>query len=278
MTTFACGQCGAAVTASGTCPYCASPLVVSDEGGVAATFVVPFAFDEARAQRGLARWLRGRSPFVDKRVRLAELRGVYAPAYLYSAVAHTTYTAAIGERYSETEEYTEFENFQQVKKTRTHARTEHRPLAGRHVGYVTDVLVTASATLPVGDYDLRQLRRYDPAFVAGWVTEAFRQPREGCLAASHRAAIDQVGDALRRFMPGDSYSDLDWKTRVEWESLDPLYVPVYVAALRHRDRTLRVVINGQTGETSGSLPILWWRVVAALLVVAALAVLVTRAV
>ena len=58
-------------------------------------------------------------------------------------------------------------------------RTEYRPLAGRHVSYVTDVVVSASRGLSHGElggiepFDFRQMRRYSPALVSGWITEEF---------------------------------------------------------------------------------------------------------
>ena len=63
-------------------------------------------------------------------------------------------------------------------------------------------------------------------------------------------------------MPGDSYSDLHWKTTVEWESFDPVLVPVWVFAVRYRDdkEPLRVVINGQTGRIAGRIPLAWWKI------------------
>lgn len=271
----ACGQCGAAVTEVGTCPYCASPLVVQNLGGVDAMFVVPFAFDADQARAKLDRWLRTRLFIFDKRVSLVELRGVYAPAYLYSAVARSTWSATIGESY-EVEE--KLYNIEGKAETRRHRRTEHRPLSGQHVGYVTDVLVSASATLPAGDYDLRALRRWQPELVAGWCAEAFGKSRGACLAASHREALDQVAAKLRAFMPGDSHSDLEYRTRVEWESLDPLFVPVWVSALKHEKRPVRIVINGQSGKMTGWLPIIWWRVAVAVAILVAIGLAVWRAV
>src|SRR5207248_266949 len=95
------------------------------------TFVIPFASDAPPALR---------------RARVEHARGIYVPAYLYSAAARTSFTAEIGEHY--TEKRTEIvEDAEGNQKTETHAitRTEYRPLAGTHVGYVTDVVVSASA-------------------------------------------------------------------------------------------------------------------------------------
>ena len=287
--TFACGQCGASLSFDGvrtqTCPYCASPNFVERPASADQPdpiFAIPFAGDGAWARGHLATWLGGRSLFADpavKRAKVEDIRGVYLPAYLYSAVARTDYTAQIGEHYTETETYTTTDaNGKTQTHTRTVTRTEYRPLAGRHVGYVTDVVVSASAGLAndelarVEPYDMRQLRRFAPALIAGWITEEFSRAADDCRRLSRGEAVDEVGLRLRGFMPGDSYSDLTWRTTVEWESLDPVLVPVWVFALRYRgDKPpLRVVINGQTGKVTGKAPLSWWKITLAIALVAAI--------
>ena len=292
--TFSCGHCGASLAFTGvrteTCPYCASPNFV--ERPPAANrpepqFVVTFTGDGGVAKHALERWLGSRSLFVDSKLRQAtidDIRGVYVPGYLYSAVARTDYTAQIGEHYQETETYTERDkDGKTVTKTRTVTRTEYRALAGKHVGYVADIVVSASAGLPnaelarVEPFDLRQMRRYSPALVSGWITEEWARPADDCKLLSCGEAVDEVGLRLRKFMPGDSYSDLAWRTTVEWESFDPILVPVWVLALKYRDDKplLRVVINGQTGKVFGKAPLAWWKIAIAIgLAVAVIAALI----
>ena len=291
--TFACGNCGAGLSFEGvrtqTCPYCASPNFV--ERPAAANqpdpiFVVTFTGDAAVAKRHLDTWLGNRSLFADsaiKRATVQDMRGVYLPAYLYSAVARTDYNVQIGEHYTETETYTTTDSQGNTKtETRTVTRTEYRPLSGRHIGYVTDVVVSASAGLPnvelsnVEPFDLRQLRRYAPALISGWITEEFSRVAPECQKLCRTESVDAVGAKLRRFMPGDSYSDLSWRTTVEWESLDPILVPVWVFAVRYREDKppLRVVINGQTGKVSGKAPLAWWKIILVIaLVLAAIALI-----
>ena len=282
--TFACGQCGATLAFDGVrsqnCPYCASPNFVERPRATVQAdpqFVVTFVGDAVVARRALERWLGSRTMFADSALRTAQatdLRGVYVPAYLYSAVASTDYTAQIGENYTETEEYTTTDSEGHTKtETRTVTRTEYRSLAGRHVGYVSDVVVSASTGLAnaelerVEPYDLKQLRRFSPALISGWITEEFSRPGDDCQRASRGEAADQVGVKLRRFMPGDSYSDLAWKTTVSWESMDPILVPVWVFAVRYRSDKppLRILINGQTGKVIGKVPLAAWKIVTAVL-------------
>lgn len=281
--TLACGQCGASLVFEGvrtqTCPYCASPNFVERPASAARpdpTFVVTFTGDDKVARRQLESWLGTRSVFSDgriKRARVEGLRGIYLPAYLYSAVSHSEYSALIGEDYTETETYTTTDSQGNTEThTRTVTRTEHRALAGRFIGYVNDVVVSASAGLPnveleaVEPFDLKQLRRFTPALVAGWITEEFSREAPECVELSRREAVDQIGGKLRPYMPGDSFSDLQWKTAVQWESMDPVLVPVWVLAVRYRDDKppLRVVINGQSGKVTGDVPLSVWKILIAI--------------
>ena len=281
----ACEQCGAALVVGDVrtvrCPYCASPSVVERPPASDRTdprFVVAFTGDAGGARGSLSRWLGSRHWFADPRLRRArveDLRGIYVPAYLYSAVAHADYTASIAEHYPEEETYKDKDG---ETKKRTVTRTEYRPLAGRHVSYVTDVVVSASRGLShhelaaIEPYDFKALRRYDAALISGWLAEEFARTEDECHTQSRREALDEVGGRLRRFMPGDGFSDLDWRAHISWESLDPVLVPVWMFAVRYReDRpALRVAINGQTGQIAGKVPLSWPRIVAALLVLAAI--------
>ena len=288
-TTFSCNQCGASLAFEGvrtaTCPYCASPNFVERPPAREQPdphFVVTFVGDAAVARRALDRWIGSRTLFADsalRRSRVEDIRGIYVPAYLYSAVAHTHYDAQIGENYTETETYTVTdEDGNRETRTRTVTRTEYRPLAGYHVSYVTDVIASASQGLAneelgrIEPFDLKQMRRFDHALVSGWIAEEFSWSSDECQRACRSEAVDQVGMKLRRFMPGDSYSDLSWRTNVAWEALDPIMIPVWVLALRYRDTKdpLRVVINGQTGKVAGKVPLSAWKVTVGIIVLAAL--------
>lgn len=294
--TFSCGQCGASLAFAGVrtelCPYCTSPNFVERPPAAHQpdpTLVVAFAGSAEHAKLRLDRWIGRRMWVADpalRHARVDDIRGIYVPAYLYSALARTEYTAQIGEHYKETKlVHTKNADGSEKLEERTVTRTEHRPLSGRHVGYVTDVVVSASQGLAHAElaalepFDLRALRRFSPALISGWITEEFARDADQCCRQSRADAIDDVGTALRRFMPGDSFCDLVWRTTVEWESLEPILVPIWVLAVRYRDDrpALRILINGQTGKVHGKAPLSWWKVTLAiaipLLVAAAIVLL-----
>jgi hypothetical protein len=285
---LACQQCGAGLVLgdqrTAACPYCASPSVIerpASRDRPNPTFVLTFAAGDELPRRALDRWIARQSLFADsalRRARVEDLRGVYVPGYLYSAVARSAYRARIGEDYTDSETYTETDSEgKSVTKTRNVTRTEWCDLTGQHVGYVTDVVVTASRGLPnaelqaVEPFDWRQLRRYAPSLVSGWLAEEPSRTHDECLALAREEASAREGERLLTFMPGDHVRDLRYQTTVEWEELDPVLVPIWVLAVRYRADAppLRVVVNGQTGLASGKAPLSWWKILVACLVGAA---------
>jgi hypothetical protein len=274
-----CQSCGADLVVAEelrttVCPYCAAPSVVERPPSVdrpAPTFALGFAMTQPSAAERVKHWLRTRNPWSHsglKRASLQDVRGVYVPAYLYSALAQSEYSASIGENYTETETYTTTENGRTVTKTRTVVKTEWRSLQGEHAEYVPDVLVTASRGLSnaelehIEPFDLRMLARYEPALVAGWVAEEPSLSREECLKMAREEAVERMKQRLNQFMPGDSHRMEHLDTRLASESLEVCLVPVWVLAARYDPEKppLRVVVNGQSGEVHGEVPISWVKV------------------
>ncbi|NTX17668.1 hypothetical protein HUA76_43605 [Myxococcus sp. CA056] len=280
-----CQSCGALLVLEPSlrttrCPYCAAPSVVERPprpGVPEPAFALGFALTHAAAREKVSRWLRSRSRFTRNGIRSAEpgdVHGLYVPAFLYSALAKSSFQATIGEHYQERESYTTTENGKTVTRTRTVTRTEWRPLQGELEGYVADVLVTASNGLrneeleALEPFDFRALARYTPALVSGWVAEEPSLTRDACLEGARQEVGELMLNRLGALMPGDTHRDVSHDTRLDWESLDVCLLPVWVLPVRYAEgeEPLRVLVNGQTGEVHGKAPLSTWKVLAAVLV------------
>lgn len=258
-----CRSCGAQILfeplqRTARCPYCDSPSVVDrpvTEDRPDPVFGLGFVLSREEAARRMRRWIRGRrmAPFGLRGRSAEKVRGVYLPAYLYSATAHTGYAASIGERYRDRE-----------KKT----RTEYRHLAGKHSTYVADVLVTASRGIPNDEiegtepFDLGSLTRYTPGLVSGWISEEPSLSREECRQLGRQEAVGRIDRMLRRFLPGDTVRDLRRQVELTDESIDLTLVPLWVFAIRYDDEKppIRVLVNGQTGKVFGKVPVSWAKI------------------
>jgi hypothetical protein len=268
-TVLRCGECGASIVLgayrTAVCPYCACPTVVERPAAPDLpnpVFALPFTVSKERAMADVARWQRRMRLFHRSfsKATIEEIKGVYLPAYLYSAVIESRYQARIGENYTETETYTTTDSQgKTVTRTRTVTKTEWRDLAGEHAAYATDLVVTASRGLPnaelehIEPFDLRALRRYHPALVSGWLVEEPSLRQGECTDMARLEAQRQEGERLSAFMPGDKFDDLRFSMTVQGESIDPILVPVWVLAVRPdpKQPAVRVVANGQTAEVWG---------------------------
>jgi len=268
-----CRSCGArlvfeALQRTAHCPYCDSPSVVDRPASPDRpdpVFVLGFAITRADATHRMLRWIRGRrmAPFGLRGRAADRVQGVYLPTYLYSATAHSSYEASIGERY----------------KRDNKRRTEYRDLRGEHSTYVADVLVTASRGIPndeiegIEPFDLRSLQRYQPAVVSGWISEEPSLTQGQCRDLARREGRERMGHVLREFMPGDTVRHLRYETDLQDEAVDLTLVPVWVFAIRYAEEKppLRILVNGQTGQVFGRVPISWLKVA---LIVGGLAMLV----
>ena len=278
-----CAACSAELTVephlrTARCPYCDSTSVVERPSGrdrPDPSFVVGFVLGRDAAVELVHGWLSTRHLLAHGGLKAAALEktsGVYVPAYLYGAIADSEYSASIGEDYTVTETYTTTDaKGHTTTHTRTRTETEWRPLAGRRSGYVLDVLVTASRGLPnaeleaIEPFDLRALRRYDPALLAGWIGEEPSLTLDECFQLAHDEAVAGVGERLADFMPGDSHDDLSHRTELRDEHIDLVLLPVWVFAARYDPAKppVRLVVNGQSGEIHGKVPLSAPRVVLA---------------
>lgn len=283
---FSCESCGSLVQVeahlkTATCPYCASPAVIErplSGGRPQPTFVLAFVLPHEAALDAARRWVR-RAWFAKEAFRKAKveaIRGIYVPAYLFSAAAHADYTAQIGENYQET--YTTTDSKGRTV-TRTRTKTEWHTLSGRYAAYVSDVVVTASRGIQndelegIEPFDLRALHRYSPRLLSGWIAEEASMAAAECRQLALDEAMAEVQQRVAKILPGDKQRGLQVSARLEDIDQELLLVPVWVLPVRwgdEKEEVVRVLVNGQSGAVFGKPPRSWVKIIALVVVIIAL--------
>lgn len=266
------------------CPFCASPSVVDRPAAESSArserpeFILGFEIDRTEAERLVKAWIgksRYFAPTAIKHAKVHSIEGIYLPAWLYGCIAHSEFDAQIGENYTTTESYTTTDSKgRSVRRTRTVTKTEWRPLTGTHASYVLDVLVTAANGLDnaelaaIEPFDLRGMRRYDPAVVSGWAAEEATLSRAAGYELAHAEALDFIRTRISSFLPGDSSRLKHFESKLTSEDTDLILLPIWVFAARYGpdDRNLRILINGQTGEIQGRVPRSVFKIIGAVLI------------
>lgn len=285
---FECRSCGASVAcepgrSSYACAFCGSTYVVeiAAEGlaGLVPEFVVPFRIDRDRVQEVFGNWCR-EGFFTPRDVRsisrMDKLQGVYLPFWTFSMRADSAWEVDIGEYWYETVHET-YTNSQGKRQTRTRRvqHTEWHPLRGHHHSYHTHHLVSGSRGLPqdealaAGPFDLLAMRRYRPQLLAGWLAEPFNIAREQALAACQQRFTEAEGERIRAFLPGDTHKGLEWTTQFSEVADDLLLLPFWIGAYTYRGKPYRFVLNGQTGQATGTRPKSPWKIAAVVVLVLA---------
>ncbi len=292
---FRCKNCGAEVATdphqrSYVCAFCDSTYVVEfspeQSGRKEPEFVLPFVVTPERGVELFQKWIIRNGWFRPGDLRTArieeKLKGVYLPFWAFSMLAESQWRATIGEYWYRTETYTTTENGKTVTKTRQVQETEWWELSGNHHNYYSGYLVSASRGLPqteaerIKPFQLAALRRYAPAYLAGWLCEEYSIDREPAEQICRTEFLRQEEASIRAFLPGDTYRNFASNTQFGQVNEDLILLPLYVLSYRYHDKLFRFMINGQTGKVEGDKPFSWPRIWAAVGValVAILAVLI----
>jgi hypothetical protein len=274
-----CQTCGAEVTTdlqqrSYVCPFCDSTYVIELPPQLAGTqrpeFVIGFAIPPQEALAAYHRWIAQRGWFRPgdlKSTRIDDkLRGVYLPFWSFAMRAESRFWATIGEYWYRTQTYTVLTGGRPTTRTRRVRETEWWPLSGRHHAYYSGYLVSGSRGLSqsdaecIGPFELAALKRYEPYFLAGWLSEEYSVSRQEAEARCREEFLRREQQAVRDFLPGDTHRDVRVQTRLEQLESDLILLPVYVLTYRYRGRLYRFLMNGQTGRIYGVKPVSWLRI------------------
>ncbi len=276
---FRCKNCGAEVATdpgqrSYVCAFCDSTYVVEfspeQTGRKEPEFVLPFVITPEQGLELFQKWIASNHLFRPGDLRTArieeKLKGVYLPFWAFSMLADSQWRATIGEYWYRTETYTVTENGKSVTKTRRVQETEWWELSGNHHNYYSGYLVSASRGLPQAEaerikpFQLPALRRYAPAYLAGWLCEEYSIDRESAEQICRTEFLRQEDAGIRAFLPGDTYRNFAANTQFSQVNEDLILLPLYVLSYRYGDKLFRFMINGQTGKVEGDKPISWPRI------------------
>ncbi|ADB18710.1 hypothetical protein Psta_4057 [Pirellula staleyi DSM 6068] len=275
---FHCDNCGSDLAVepsqrSLVCPFCDSTYVrelPASLGRERPEFVIGFAITPAQAEAKFKQWLGENTWFrpgdLATKSMVDKLRGMYVPFWSFSTLAESTWQAQIGEYYYRTETYTVRVNGKSETRTKRVRYTEWWPLGGNHHQYYSGYLVSASKGLTqaqavqIQPYQMQSLKRYEPYFLAGWMSEEYSVDRAAALAFSQQEFYRREEQNVAAHLPGDTHSQLSVQTEFSQTNSDLILLPIYVVSYKYQGQLFQFLLNGQTGKMSGDKPVAWQRV------------------
>lgn len=272
-----CQECGASVcfgsnVTATRCDFCGSNQVLQEQELrrlIRPESLVPFRVDKERAHQEFQAWI-GKLWFrpndLKHRAKVADIGGVYVPYWTFDSSVESDWTAQAGYHYYVTETYTTTENGSTVTKTRQVQKTRWVPAWGSRNDAFDDVLVCASGGLPIElarnleTFNTQALVPYSSEYLAGFKAEEYSVE----LNDGWEGAVEQMADAQRRRcsrdVPGDTQRFLSVRNSYSEQTFKHVLLPIWIASYRYGEDVHRFLVNGQTGEVTGTAPWSWAKI------------------
>jgi len=242
--------------------------------------LLPFKLSEEQARDGIRAWY-GRlwlAPNALKRRALTDtVKGVYLPYWTFDAHVDAAWRAEAGHYHYTAETYTDGSGRTQTRQVQ---QVRWEPVAGNLSHFFDDDLVCASVGVHadllrgIEPFPTKELKAYDPGYVAGWIVERYQID----LISAAKAARDAMDAKLRALcaaqIPGDTYRNLDVRANYSGQTFKHILTPVWLVSYSYGAKSFQAVMNGCTGAIKGEYPKSWIKVtllVIAILIVIALA-------
>lgn len=268
-----CKNCGATTTLppeviSDNCAFCASPLVISEAENKSIPkphYILPFLVPQPQALESFRIWLKklwfapsDLSKMVNNDAR--QFKGVYIPHWSYDAVTISDYIGSRGEYYYVTETYTENVDGEDVQRTREVRNTAWYPASGRVGLNFTDILISASNSLPqkvanrLEPWRLDSLVHYNEQYVSGFRSELFQIDAENGLEEAKQLMLPTIRKSVLEDIGGDEQQIQDISTTYNNLGLKYLLLPAWISAYKYDNKLYHFTVNACTGEVVGERP------------------------
>lgn len=247
---FTCEGCGASMSYDASaqnlrCPFCGSEKLqaVKDAKVLAPEAICPFATSREQAEATLKQFMGAsfwRPGDLAQTSRVTKLTQVYVPYWIFSATAHTHWTA-------------------DTSHVPAGARASWYPISGDHKQHYENVLVGASGALTPAEtdalcpFDLRQAVSPEQVDLTNVVYEPFLVQRKYARPQAV-AGFEQLELAACRALVPGSARNVHVAVLLEGLIGRPVLLPVWIMAYQYRDRAYRFLVNGQTGRHTGEAP------------------------
>ena len=255
---YVCQNCGArlmteATTTATCCAYCGSPAVLADaiEAGVRPQRVVPFRVSAEEAEAAFHGYFTGKrllpNVFLKTRNRIAEMRRLYVPYWLFdcAASARITFDARRSRSIRQGDWMI--------------VRTDHflvqRAGSMRFAGIPVDgsEKLDNRITESLEPYDLTAAVPFQPAVLAGAMADRADVDAAACEARAAERVAASMESALRSTVVG--YTSVTARQRSvhsDQGHVTPALMPVWLITTEKEEkggtRTYTFAINGQTGR------------------------------
>lgn len=266
---YNCPSCGAAVVTDNTtsatkCVYCNSPVILTGRlsGDYKPSKLIPFKIIRREAEQKLAEYCKKRwfLPGGFKRgAALNEIKSIYVPYWISDCLTGGSITAnckrirswSTGNyRYTETKEYIAVRDGDM-----------------KFSGIPHDASSRADDTLMecIEPFNYNEITDFKMSYLSGYLAEKYDITREQAAPRIRERAVTGAVDVMKSSIVGYStvtvvQNNVDIRSH-QWQHY---LLPVWFLTYDYKGAKYFFAVNGQTGKFAGNLPIVWGKVVLAI--------------
>jgi predicted RNA-binding Zn-ribbon protein involved in translation (DUF1610 family) len=282
---IACKRCGAHTTldplvSASSCAFCGTTAVVEappNASVVRPEGLLPFRITRESALQSFRKWLHTlwlRPNDLKSASRINSMQGAYIPFWTFDAATDSWWTAEAGYYYQVPVQVVE--NGRTVTRMETRIRWE--PAFGTLQRFFDDVPVPASRgvdqalTQKLEPFPTADLTPYDPSYLSGFLAEENAVDLPEALETAKERMRDEIRAACAREVPGDTQRNLAVQTTFDALAYKNALLPIWIAAYEYRSQPYRFLVNGVTGQCTGTAPWSWIKVTLLILAIATIVI------
>jgi Zn finger protein HypA/HybF involved in hydrogenase expression len=213
------------------CPFCDSAYAIQqleERQIISPNSLIPFYVPEKEARGILRDWIANTDP--PENAKLCSLTGMYLPVWTFDVGGVITWQFEVREN----------------KKWVT--RKDQKSL------FLEDICVSASQKWPewnadlLASYDLKQLRPFDPEYLASWMAETYEIQAGDAALLAREIALKREKTLIQTYTLQPVREEQFNSTRMTVEQYKLILVPLWSGILQIGQRQVPALINGQNGR------------------------------
>ena len=260
MQAFICKGCGAELMTEDTttateCPYCGSPTILPDriQGGVKPEKVIPFKVTKEDAQKQFEEYFKGKrllpNLFLNSRNRIAEMRKLYVPYWLFDCDAQADIV------YDAEKRSTERRGDWEITRTKYYLVRRSGRMGFDSIPVDGSEKLDDKITESLEPYDLSAAVPFQPAVLAGALADHADVDADVCEKRAVERVEMSVSQAMRDTVNGySSVSERSRSIHSDNGTATPVLMPVWLITTEKEGKTYTFAINGQTGKLTCDVP------------------------
>ena len=265
LRSYICNSCGGEIVtdaAAAACPYCDSPVVMTEQfaGLLKPDFVIPFQMDAKAAKAALTKHYKGKcllpKVFKDQN-HIEEIKGIYVPFWLFDAEAEADirYRGTRVQTWSDSDYHYTRTSYYSIRRGGTLA-FERVPVDGS--SKMADDLMES-----IEPFDFSDAVDFQTAYLAGYFADKYDVDAEQSTDRANLRVRTSTEDTFSSTVRGYA-SVIPESSSIRLQNGRAKYAlyPVWLLNTSWKGQRYTFAMNGQTGKFAGDLPMdkgLFWK-------------------